>query len=146
MSLSALRSALRPHRGLWRNLLVTLAAVAAIVAGLLAMHSLNLEHGMSASMVSTVAPAGHHTAAMATGDAPVSITNDQGGNPWAPEHSMTAMACILALLVAVLLIGIVRLITAWRPALRQVANVLTRWVSVPAPEPPSLHALCISRT
>lgn len=146
MSLSAFRSALRPRRGLWRNVLVTLAAVAALLVGLLAMHSLNLEHGMSASMASMTAPVGLHNANIAIDDSLVSVANDRGGNPSSPEHSMTAMACILALLVSVLLIGIVRLITAGRPMLRQVVGVLKLWVDLLAPEPPSLHALCISRT
>jgi hypothetical protein len=146
MSLSAFRSALRPRRGLWRNLLVTLAAVAALLVGLLAMHSLNLEHGMSTSMASTVAPTGHHNAAMVTGNAPVNVANDSGKGPWSPEHSMTTMTCILALLVSALPIGIIRLVTAWRPVLRRVTGVLKRWAALPSPQPPSLHALCISRT
>jgi Family of unknown function (DUF6153) len=143
LSLSAFRGALRSRRGLWRNILITLAVVASIVVGLLAMHSLNLDYGHSDS---TVASASHHGTAMTAGDARVSAADDCGYTPCTPEHSMMAMACILALLISVLLIGTIRMVTVWRPLRDGVVSLHEPWASLPMPIPPSLHALCISRT
>ncbi|MGV8896327.1 MAG: DUF6153 family protein [Rhodoglobus sp.] len=145
MSVSAIRRALRPRRALWRNLLVSLLAVTAIVAGLLTMHSLNLEHGGSATVASSTAAMSHHDATVVAGD-PAMAATDSCGDPCAPEHSMTVMACILALLVSVLLIGAMRVITSWAPVRRRIATIVDQAVALSLPAPPSLHALCISRT
>ncbi len=146
MSMTAIRRALRPRRILWHNLLVSLAAVVTIVVGLLAMHSLNLEHSGSASAVSSTTAASHHNATMVAGEEAGSATDACGGAPCAPEHSMTVMACILALLVSLLLVGAIRVVTAWTPVRKRTAAVVAQWASLPLPSPPSLHALCISRT
>ena len=145
MSTTELRNAIRPRRTLWRNLLLTFAAVVTIVVGLLAMHSLNLEHVASSSMVSSAESAGHPMTIVGGSGAWI-VTDDCGGVPCVPEHSMTAMACILALLVSVLLIGMIRVVTAWRPVHKRAAAHLEPWASLPMSAPPSLHVLCISRT
>ena len=145
MSTTGFHNALRPRRNLWRNLLLTLATVVTIVVGLLAMHSLNLEHVASSNMDSSAAQAGHH-GALASSEGAAGVAGDCGGVPCAPEHSMTAMACILALLVSVLLIGMIRVVTAWRPMRKRAEAPLEPGASLPMPAPPSLHVLCISRT
>ena len=114
------------------------------MVGLLAMHSLNLEHTSSESTVASATASAHH-AGMATGDNLVGTADDCAG-PCAPEHSMTAMVCILALLVSLLLIGAIRVVAGWKPFWRWVASITERVAALPLPAPPSLHALSISRT
>ena len=145
MSLSALRRALQPRRLLWRNLLVSLVAVTAIVVGLLTMHSLTLEHGGGSSIVSSSTTGDHHDATMVADHSAVG-TADSCGDPCAPGHSMTVMACVLALLISVLLVGAVRMITAGSPIRTRFTALVERAAALPLPAPPSLHALCISRT
>lgn len=114
-----------------RRVLLTLGAVLAIVAGLLAMHSLNLheEHAASAA-----------TSAHQHAEAPA---QDCGG-ACGGEQSTAAAACILALLVLVLVFGVLRTSSGAPHALRWVARMGTP--VVPEPAPPSLLVLSISRT
>ena len=144
MSLSTFRLALRPQRELWRHLLLSLAVVATIVVSLLAMHSLNTEHAASESSFTAVTAVGHHDTGIATGLSPAGVAADCG-DPCAPEHLMTTMACILALLVSVLLVGVIRVI-AWQPVRNQMIALAERSTTLRLSVPPSLYALGISRT
>lgn len=144
MSLTTFRHALRPQRELWRHLLLSLAVVTTIVASLLAMHSLNVEHAASESSLTADTAMDHHGAGIGTGLSPTSIAGDCG-DPCAPGHLMTTMGCILALLVSVLLVGVIRVI-AWQPVRNQMIGFTERSRTPRLPVPPSLYALCISRT
>ena len=146
MSLITLREQLRAGRSMARTLVLLIALTGAVIVGLLAMHSLNTH---------TAAETGHHatTAADPAGmstDSHAGATGavDDGCVDCGSDHSsMFAMACVLALLATVLLLA--------RPAaVRQWLALLPR----PGPpagsppgiaglsRPPSLTALCISRT
>ena len=140
MSLAAVNRALHPHALIWRRLLLTFAAVGAILVGLLAMHSFSAETGHHGT-AAVIATEGHHEHAPAPAD------EDCGGG-CAPGHAMTATACLLALLVLTLLLaarddsirgGLVRAAAVGHARWRHAGAL--RW-----PKPPSLVALCISRT
>lgn len=142
MSMIALSQRLRPgSRGLGRTLLLLLGVTAAIIIGLLAMHSLN-------GHVETTAPAAAamvmHEAGAADDGAAQPATYDDcadcGGH-----SSMLTMTCVLVLFAVSLLLLIPRMGAASgaplrpRPAVRVVR-------SADLARPPSLDVLCISRT
>lgn len=148
----ALREALHPQRLLWRRLLLGLAAVAAIVAGLLAMHSLNLSSHHNEVVVAehseTVdgqpgAIHDHHEVGSAGTANAADETGTCGG---ACGMDSLLGGCILALLVAsVLLAGAA---SSTRTSTTRVALVsaVTAAASLVPPAPPSLTVLSISRT
>lgn len=153
MTLSALRRALLPQNTVWRHLLMTLAAVATIVAGLLAMHSLHLDSGHNDAQdnaVLTVA-VGHGDAAsadvigMLEGGAPGSTVGHCPAGDCSPDHGMTAMACLLILLATGLLLATVQASTRWAPVRQLGLLKVVRAVALAPPIPPSLHVLSISR-
>ena len=144
--------------GLLRCVLFGGLLVAAVIAGLLAMHTLNL-HGTPsahapAALSVTVADSGeahqgvaHHSSAgsygLTSGTAhdPGGSCADCGGG----THLGMAMACVLALLLVLLALVPPRLLPGWmhtapRPLL--VERFIDRLLS----RAPSLHILCISRT
>lgn len=146
MSLIALTEQLRAGRSMARTLLLLIALTGAVIVGLLAMHSLNIHTtGETAHHATTPAePSGmnadsHAAATTAVEEACIDCGSD--------HSSMFAMACVLALLATVLLLT--------RPtAGHQVLALLPRPgpaaispPGIPGPShPPSLIALCISRT
>lgn len=146
MSLITLAHAMQRSRTLTRTLLILIAVTAAIVAGLLAMHSLNT-HPAGAGHADTVAAApadtGHHTgSAVAPDEAPAATCADCSGG-----GEMSWMTCVLALLVSLLLIARFHR-GSWRGSPPSVGALLS--VLLPARarplRPPSLTVLCISRT
>lgn len=139
-------------QGLFRRVLLGGLLVAAVVIGLLAMHTLNL-HGTPAahapaaiSASATGADEAHHLAAgMHESGGTASdlgpACTDCGGS----DHLGMALACVLALLLVLLVLVPPRLLPGWmhiapRPLL--VARSIDRMLS----RAPSLHVLCISRT
>lgn len=146
MSLIQLSHALRPRRSLWRKLLLSLVASVAIVIGLVAMHSLNLEGGHSAA-VSSLSPAAaavdHHgmveTGAAAT---PAGVADCDG----ACEHSLMVMACILALMVTVIVLAASRSTMSREHHRRAAAPLMELRATLAPVTPPSLVVLSISRT
>ncbi|WP_019178954.1 DUF6153 family protein [Microbacterium yannicii] len=144
MSLIALMDRIRAGRSMARTLLLLIALTAAVIAGLLAMHSLNSH---------ATADTGHHTTVTAAASA--TVEDHHTGGPATDEpcadcgsgHAdMLAMACVLALLATVLLFarpraGLIQLSALPRP--RPYGLGLRAEPDVP---PPSLTALCISRT
>jgi len=138
-------------QGFFRRVLLGGLLVAAVIVGLLAMHTLNL-HGTPVahapaviSVTATDADHTHHGAvssheSSATADDPRGCADCGTG-----AHLGMAMACVLALLLALLVLVPPRLLPGWlssrpRPAL--VVRVVDRMRS----GAPSLHVLCISRT
>ena len=142
MSLAAVNRALQPHALIWRRLLLTFAAVGAILVGLLAMHSFSADAGHHGTTLA-VATEAHHEH-----DAAPAVAHDDCGGSCGPGHSMTVTACLLALLVLALLltardVPMRGLLLLAKPE-RQV-----QWWHVRAvrwPKPPSLLELSISRT
>ncbi|PVE98289.1 DUF6153 family protein [Microbacterium sp. TPD7012] len=153
MSLIDAGQRVRGQRTLTHTVLAVLAVAVGIIAGLLAMHSFN-SHATTVGHHDTVAvstDAGvserHHDTSTAA-QLPGSPTSDAGCATCESGDSMTWMACVLALLVATILLG--RSGLGWRhtPLVAILASVTTRW---PArahalPPAPSLTVLCISRT
>lgn len=150
-SVAATRTGRGSH-SVFRGVVLGVLLVAAVIVGLLAMHTLNL-HGTAAAeapasmsmAASEPAHASHSPAtAAASGDAQSERSVSCAGCS-ADDHSGMAMICVLALLLAMLLLippGVLRRGpgTVLRTPLAEV--VLARL----APRPPSLHVLCISRT
>lgn len=138
MSLTAVARRVRGARALGRTVLVVLA----IIAGLLAMHSLNthgtaMGHG-AAVMASEVPHQGHHDTMAAAAD--------EGIAPVA-DHSLAWMACVLALLGAVIVFVAATGNRLAGARARLLSAVRARWAVVAhALPPPSLTVLCIRRT
>ncbi|MCW4386543.1 DUF6153 family protein [Salinibacterium sp. SYSU T00001] len=150
MSMIEVGHALRPRRSLWRTLIFSLAAIGAIVVGLVAMHSLNIEGGHSGHAASSpvAASADHHA------DADAGAADAAAVDPLASpavcdsdcEHAMTVMACILALMVTLIILGASRATSISAGILRLLSPVLELKATLAPAAPPSLHVLSISRT
>jgi len=145
MTMTSARAALRPKTMTARTVLLPLFAVAALLLGLLAMHSLNLDSAhASMPAAGTAHTEAHLTMPATTGEHTGGCSND-----CAPEHSMLTMACVLALLVGSVLLG--------AAVIRTIRSTPTRWLlthieglpslaALAPPKPPSLLVLSISRT
>ncbi|WP_256934505.1 DUF6153 family protein [Microbacterium sp. BF1] len=153
MSLINVAQQVRGPRTLTHTVLAVLAVAVGVIAGLLAMHSFN-SHATTAGHHDTVAVStqadvsAHHHDTSEAAAVPDSPTADAGCATCGGTDSMTWMACVLALLVATILLG--RIGLGWRHAtlIAILTAATTRW---PArahalPPPPSLTVLCISRT
>jgi hypothetical protein len=122
-------------------------AVAAIVAGILAMHFLTglptvgaQAHPMSAG--AAAAPLPH-----AMGDSAPEPSADGCSVSCSPQHQMGAMACLLlALLASVLLVLASRSPHAWLSLRSSLARLSVLVMALAPPRPPSLTVLSISRT
>ncbi|WP_313366467.1 DUF6153 family protein [Microbacterium sp.] len=153
MSLINVAQQVRGPRTLTHTVVAVLAVAVGVIAGLLAMHSFN-SHATTAGHHDTVAVSTqsgaadqhHDTSEAATlQDSPTAAAGCAtcgGGDP------MTWMACVLALLVATILLR--RIGLGWRHTLL-VATRAPATTRGPArahalPPPPSLTVLCISRT
>lgn len=144
MSLIALSERLHASRHLARTLLMLIAITGAVIIGLLAMHSLNMHataghaetHATVEHIDPMMAPAVEHTDQNAyTGCADCGT----GG------ASMLAMACVLALLVTLFVLGRVTSFRGLIATLPRPQPTHT-WVRAQVFSPPSLTALCICRT
>ena len=152
VSIIALRDTLHPQRTLRRRLLLALAAVATIVAGLLAMHSLNLMSHHNEVVVAqhheavAAEPDGineHHEAASSpVGNAADGIGTCDGACGMDPMLG----ACALALLVTSVLLASAATISRSSAMPNALARYVAAAVSLATPAPPSLHVLSISRT
>ncbi|GAA3916983.1 DUF6153 family protein [Microbacterium invictum] len=145
MSLIALTDRLYAGRSMARTLLLLIALTAAVIAGLLAMHSLNAH---------TAADTGHQTTLTAAA-ASTAVDDHHPGAPATDEpcpdcgtgHTdMLTMACVLALLAAVLLLfgprNALRCLST-QPRPRPLGTAVFPFTLL---RPPSLNVLCISRT
>ncbi len=153
MSLISVARRVRSPRTLTRTVLAVLVVSAAIIAGLLAMHSFNSHattpghHDAVAVSSQSQAPGDHHDVSSAV-QLPAAPMSDAGCATCGAADPMTWMACVLALLVATILFT--RIAVGWRHA--TVASILAGSTTHPParahtlPTPPSLTVLCISRT
>lgn len=148
MSLISISERLRKQDAPARGVLTIILLAASIIVGLLAMHSLNIHadaaerHDTVAGTSDTVAvsvPLGAHSAAAATTPECADCGND---------GSMAWMACVLALIAAVILL--IGPLTRWWTAATRPRDSGGRggWPAQAQalPPPPSLTVLCISRT
>jgi len=144
-----LRAALQPGGSTRRVALLGLGVVIAVLAGILAMHSLSLEDNQTGAVtpgVSAVSPQAEPAAAIA----PASPADTQGCDTvlCTPGHALGPIACVLALLLTLSL-----LILVDRSRSDELLALLRRHLSVmPTPRglaartAPSLVALSVSRT
>ncbi|NYF18438.1 hypothetical protein HDC37_003302 [Microbacterium sp. AK009] len=143
MSLITLTDRLHAGRSIARTLLLLIALTAAVIVGLLAMHSLNTHTAAQTGHQATVATASvtvddHHSGATVT---------DEGCADCGSGHAdMLAMACVLALLASVLLLARLRPSQVWLSVLPRPRPLSAALPGRPRLRPPSLTALCISRT
>lgn len=158
--MAGIRALVRTEMGAAR-LLMSLAAAAALIAGLLAMHvlSTSASHHAAAGPI-TISDHAHHPTASGQAETENHATHL---SPWhsdgvepcdgecgmpaeLPTHSMLMAACVLGLIGAILLLlpPVSRALLAAIEAARRMAVDVFRAV---APlRPPSLHVLSISRT
>lgn len=127
-----------------RTVLLTGVGVAALMFGLLAMHTLNLagpHHETAASISQT-----DHAMVAAGDNSHVASASECGEGGCGLVDGMGAMACVLALLVAAIAFAAPAIRSRWLELLPHVAATPAR-VDVASPDhPPSLIALSISRT
>ncbi len=138
MSPSAVGATPLSQRMTLRSLLLSAVAVAAIVVGLLAMHSMNFALSEPAAGVAPTS-AGEHAGSMAPNPSCDAECES------APVHDMMTEACFFILLVTVLLLTL----PSVAATLVGAANPFRYLVSIAiraAAKPPSLVALSISRT
>ena len=141
-------SILRP--AVLRKTMLLLVLVGALVAGLLAMHTIaSANGGHNAAPDSTMAmqaTGNHADVTVAPGGESIAVSDCAGTCD--PGHSMATMVCVLALLISVLALGALRppalagLLRAMLPPLRRIVAS----AAAAFPLPPSLDALSISRT
>lgn len=149
MSMIEVGHALRPSRSLWRTLIFSLAVIGTILVGLLAMHSFNIEGGHSGHSASSsaAASADHHVVSADTHDAtaatPLAGLAECDGDC---EHTMTLMACIMALMVSMIVLGSSRATVIETGITRVISSVVEPRGTLAPAVPPSLHVLSISRT
>ncbi|MBD7958105.1 hypothetical protein H9651_10680 [Microbacterium sp. Sa4CUA7] len=134
----------RRRPAVFRVAAISALTAIAVIVGLLAMHTLNLNGGADAQPSSdmSMSMTGHHDVPLA---APAPVPHAAGCAECGPDgHVGMAMSCVIALLIVLFVIApglqgaglrMPRRGTArGRPAARRLAASL------------SLHALCISRT
>jgi hypothetical protein len=136
-------------RGSTRRILTAFFAVSAVVFGLLAMHVM-ITLGASPSPDGSGMTSHHVMSETSRADLTTSpmmnATPDGCAGTCSPEHDMISMICVLALLVTLLLLTVQLFRIPW-DELRLWSRAHTpRPNARPAPKPPSLHALSISRT
>ena len=125
-----------------------LSVVAALVVGLLAMHTFaspvgHHAHGESAVMIGEDAAVPGHLAA---GSELLAAATDCSGT-CDPDHTMVGIVCVLALLVTGLsIIAAAANTAAVGPRARQSLLRMIAFVAAPANRSPDLNALSISRT
>ncbi len=134
-----------------RRLVIALFAVPAILLGLLAMHVL-ANGGMteaSSPHASSPAHSPEQSMAMAVSSdsqSPAYCGGECGPNHNMPNHDMLSMICVLALLISVLLLVPPLILTRWQELRRDILALIAKTAALAPPDPPSLHALSISRT
>ena len=161
--MNRIRAVLHAPSGLHR-LLLTFVTALLLIAGLLAMHTLTgtlLGGHTDAPAASAVTDAGHADAGAAavTGsmsDASAGMGADAAAGHCAgdcgdaggmPDHTMLMMACVLALLAAVIVLLAPVLLARLGAALSLLRlHGRTVLAALPHPRPPSLIVLSISRT
>ena len=149
-SATATRSGKSP-RAFFRCVLLAGLLVAAVIVGLLAMHTLNLHgtpaaHAPAITVSATGTEGAHHSAGGvhesggSAGDLGSACTDCGSG-----DHLGMAMACVLALLLILLILVPPRLLRGWTRTLPR-SSLVARFTDRMLSRAPSLHVLCISRT
>jgi hypothetical protein len=127
-----------------RLILLRLALVIAVLAGLLAMHTLMTGPPQTAATAAVTVE--HHPADTGGALSESATPEDCGSSGCHPLHALGFITCLLVLLVAWVLSGAAPPAARWRRALPVAALALVALLRSVAPQPPSLVALSISRT
>ncbi|AZS40285.1 hypothetical protein CVS54_01611 [Microbacterium oxydans] len=149
----------RGSSSVFRGLLSAVLLVAAIILGLLGMHTLNLHGTPSAEAPAAVAmpvsdtattPAHHAAAPHGAAQAHPSGNSTNAGDMscagcGSDDHAGMAMMCVLALLLALALVIAPGALRAWATTVFR-SSPTGALTSRALPQTPSLHVLCISRT
>lgn len=144
MNLAVIRAAMLPQSVLLRKGLLAVLGVVAILAGMLAMHTLSAS-APSHSSVADIAAMDHHLAQPVEMPA-TQAASDVCASGCEPVHAMVVMACLLVLMTVSVIV------VAMLPAARWFDPQLHLWrqpavrISTTSPSPPSLEQLSISRT
>ncbi|PKQ35402.1 MAG: hypothetical protein CVT61_06260 [Actinobacteria bacterium HGW-Actinobacteria-11] len=150
----------RSSSSVFRGVLSGVLLVAAIIVGLIGMHTLNLHGTAAADAPAAAAISGGHPASI-SGEHPASVQHGimqapPAGSPTdttqmscpacgTDDHVSMAMMCVLGLLLALVLLLVPSLIRGWLQPLLQ-SRFLRSFRAQALPRAPSLHVLCISRT
>ncbi|WP_226532969.1 DUF6153 family protein [Microbacterium paraoxydans] len=142
----------RSSSSVFRGLLSAVLLVAALIVGLLGMHTLNLHGTAAADSPAAVATSAdesasaHHGAVEAhPSGTPTGSAETSCAGCGTDDHSGMAMMCVLALLLALVLLFAPGVLRGWtQPLLRSPLLAFSR--ARVLPRAPSLHVLCISRT
>lgn len=132
-----------------RRVLIAVFAVPVIVFGLLAMHvltTLGASPSPDGSMMTSHHMMSETSGAQVTTPPMMNAVPDSCGGTCGPEHDMISMICVLALLVTMLLLTVQLIRIRWDELKLWARACSPRPNALPAPRPPSLHALSISRT
>jgi hypothetical protein len=127
-----------------RSLLLRLALVVGVLAGLLAMHTVIT--GPAHPAAATAVTIEHHAAETPGVLSESPASDDCASSGCEPSHAMGVMACLLGLLVAWVLTGAAPPAGRWMKELPAAALAIVATLRSVAPPPPSLIALSISRT
>lgn len=135
-------------RSTMHRIVITLGFAVALIAGLLAMHTLNaggthIEYAQAA----TAFDHGQNAAALDGAAGDTGHCGDDCGAPGPmPDHSMLLMVCALALLVAGIVVVAPALLARLSMSLSLGVLVRNAARALPERRPPSLLVLSISRT
>jgi hypothetical protein len=135
-------------RSTMHRIFFSLGFAVALIAGLLAMHTLNAG-GTHIESAPTATAFDHGQKAVALDGAAVDsgyCVNDCGAPRPMPDHLMLLMVCALALLAVVLVVVAPALLVCPSTSLSLAMLVRNAGRALPAPRPPSLLVLSISRT
>lgn len=127
-----------------RSLLLRLALVAGVLAGLLAMHT--LVTGPAHTAAATAVTTEHHAVEAGAPMSESPASDECASSGCEPLHALGVMACLLALLVAWVLTGAAPPAGRWMTESSAAVRALLGSFRSVAPSPPSLIALSISRT
>ncbi|MEA1261601.1 DUF6153 family protein [Microbacterium sp. STF-2] len=143
----------RGSSSVFRGVLSGVLLVAAVILGLLGMHTLNL-HGtaaadtpaaaISAAMTVSEPVSAHHGTAQVQAH-PSGTTGMSCAGCGTDDHAGMAMMCVLALLLALVLLIAPGVLRGWTAMLLR-SPLLEVLAARVLPRAPSLHVLCISRT
>ncbi|MDF1479717.1 DUF6153 family protein [Leifsonia sp. H3M29-4] len=145
--MKTIRSLASTHSSMHR-IVFTLGFALALIAGLLAMHTLGVgDTHVDSGLTASASDHGQVGAATdRTAVDPGHCAGECGASRDMPEHSMLLMVCALALLAAVIVILAPALLARFSTSLGMTMLVRHAVRAVPRLRPPSLLVLSISRT
>ncbi|MDF1480386.1 DUF6153 family protein [Leifsonia sp. H3M29-4] len=132
----------------WRRALLALLTVPAVLVGLLAMHFLVNDPSIAGDARAISSSTGDTSEAMWPESTSATPAGDAGEcEECAPAHNTIALSCILALLVALLILMVRVVVDSKGKVVSEALEVLRRSLAIFQPTSrPDLHRLSVSRT